>query len=128
MKYLTGWIAAVALIGCQSHQEGVTKADFARKAVIEATIGDIQDAIKTNKTSCLDVVNAYIERIETYDQSTGLNAITYKNFDAARQKAGAADAMIIDKKPLPKLFCVPMLVKDNMDVKGLPTTAGSKML
>ena len=128
MKYLTGWVAAVALIGCQSHQEGVTKADFARKAVIEATIGDIQDAIKSNKTSCLDVVNAYIERIETYDQSTRLNAITYKNYDAARQKAGTADAMIIEKKPLPKLFCVPMLVKDNMDVKGLPTTAGSKML
>ena len=102
--------------------------DYARGAVVEATIAGIQSDLKRHKMSCLDVVNAYVERIETYDRSTGLNAITYKNYDQARERARNVDTLISQKGKLPDLFCVPMLVKDNMDVKGFPTTAGSKML
>lgn len=29
---------------------------------------------------------------------------------------------------LPSLFCVPLLVKDNIDVAGMATTAGRKQL
>jgi Asp-tRNA(Asn)/Glu-tRNA(Gln) amidotransferase A subunit family amidase len=102
--------------------------EYARGAVVEATIEAVQSDLKRHKMSCLDVVNAYVERIETYDRSTGLNAISYKNYDQARERARDVDALIKQKGKLPDLFCVPMLVKDNMDVKGFPTTAGSKML
>ncbi len=44
--------------------------------VVEATIGDIQEAISSGRTTCRMVVQAYIDRIEAYDKSTGLNAIT----------------------------------------------------
>ncbi len=126
---LVGVLGLGLLAGCtQNGTAPPSGMDYARKASVEATINATQIDIRNGNMSCLDLVNAYIERIETYDQSTGLNAITYKNFDAARALATLTDAGITKKTELPTLMCVPVLVKDNMDLKGFPTTAGSKML
>ena len=100
---------------------------YARKAAVEATISSVHADIASGKMSCADLVNAYIERIEIYDENT-VNAITYKNYEAALEKALLVDSAVSGGKELPELACVPILVKDNMDVKGFPTTAGSKML
>ena len=108
-----------------SSENGV---DYASHAVIEASIASIQSDLAAGKMSCLNVVNAYIERIETYDQPSELNAITYKNYVQARKQARLMDDAITAKAPLPALHCVPILAKDNMDVAGFPTTAGSKAM
>ncbi len=130
MRHLLVGVAGLALLGAcgQKQAPELSGAEYARGAVVEATISSIQNDIGAGKMSCLDVVNAYIERIEIYDQSTTLNTVTYKNYEQARGQAVFVDVSIGKNQDIPPLACVPMLVKDNMDVKGFPTTAGSKML
>ncbi len=116
----------VLLAACTDKTLSEAGMDYARHRVIEARIEDVQNDILEGRMSCLDVVNAYIERIETYDHK--INAITYKNYDEAKQKAQLVDNVIASNMQAAPLFCVPMLIKDNMDVKGFPTTAGSKAM
>lgn len=128
-KFVLGVVGLSLVTGCAPKEETkLSGMDFARKAVVEATIVSVHNDIAKGNMSCLNVVDAYIERIEAYDQSTGLNAITYKNFKEAREKAASVDAAFGKNQVLPPLACVPVLAKDNMDVEGFPTTAGSKML
>ncbi len=95
--------------------------------LIEATIAEIHQAIRSGATTCLDLVNAYLKRIETYDQSTRLNAIVVVNPNAT------AAAIKLDEEfkrtgKLRPLHGIPIIVKDNYDTKDLQTTGGSLAL
>lgn len=104
--------------------------------VAELTIASARQALWTGAINCTTLVRSYIERIAAYDQKTGLNAVLRLN-DAALHQAARLDADLVHARtlsssettaaeaPLSSLFCVPLLVKDNYDVAGLPTTAGS---
>jgi amidase len=92
--------------------------------VVEATIAELQDAITSGRTTCRLVVQAYLDRIEAYDQPSGLNAITVINPNALA-RADEIDQAVDDDGPLGPLFCAPVLVKDNFDTHDLPTTGGS---
>lgn len=90
----------------------------------EATIAEIQDRVRSGRTSCRQVVQSYLDRIEAYDQPSGLNAITVVN-PKALERADEIDRAVRAKAELGELFCVPVLVKDNLDTHDLPTTGGS---
>jgi len=130
MRYLLVSVAGLTLLtACgQNPVSELGGIEYARGAVVEATISSIHSDLANEKMSCLDVVNAYIERIETYDQASTLNTVTYKNYEQARENAVSVDVALNENHGLSPLACVPMLVKDNMDVQDFPTTAGSKML
>ncbi|PBI78830.1 Asp-tRNA(Asn)/Glu-tRNA(Gln) amidotransferase A subunit family amidase [Rahnella sp. BIGb0236] len=93
----------------------------------EATISSIRQAVLDNKVSCEAIVSSYLSRISSFDHAGMLpiNAIIATNpkaLDRARE---------IDRSPTEKnlpLACTPLIVKDNIDVKGMPTTAGSKSM
>jgi Asp-tRNA(Asn)/Glu-tRNA(Gln) amidotransferase A subunit family amidase len=91
--------------------------------VVEATIAQIQDQIRSGRTTCRLVVQAYLDRIETYDEAT-VNAITVVNPNALA-RADEIDDAIQAGEELGPLFCAPLLVKDNFDTHDLPTTGGS---
>jgi amidase len=95
--------------------------------VVEATIPGIQGAIRSGRTTCDAVVRAYLKRIRTLDDSTGLHAITVIN-PRALERADSLDARLARGDSVGPLFCVPMLVKDNYDTHDLPTTGGSVAL
>ena len=92
--------------------------------LVEATIADIQQAIRAGEVQCVDIVAGYIKRIETYDQSEGINAITQIN-PKALTEAAAVDAAVANGEALPDLFCAPLLIKDNFDTYDMVTTGGS---
>jgi Asp-tRNA(Asn)/Glu-tRNA(Gln) amidotransferase A subunit family amidase len=92
--------------------------------VVEATIAGIQEAILSGRTTCRGVVQAHLDRIEAYDKTTGLNAITVVSPNALAE-ADVIDRALADGDELGALFCAPILVKDNFDTHDLPTTGGS---
>src|SRR5258708_1639963 len=89
--------------------------------VAEATIAQVHDAMRAGRLTCRGLVDAYIRRIDTYDKNgPAINAIVMINPDATRE----ADEK--DRRGMNgPLHCVPMIVKDNFETKGLQTTNGA---
>ncbi|MEQ8859157.1 MAG: amidase family protein [Pseudomonadales bacterium] len=91
---------------------------------VEATIADVQGAITSGRETCASIVAGYLRRIETYDRTSGMNAVIFTNPNAM-QGAEAADAALAAGEETGPLFCVPVLLKDNFDTADMPTSGGS---
>src|SRR5215470_14427492 len=94
----------------------------------EATITDIQAALKAKTLTCRALVQMYLDRIDAYDKKgPALNAIVAINPDALKV-ADALDAKFAQSGPTGPLHCVPVIVKDNYETTDMPTSAGSLSL
>jgi Asp-tRNA(Asn)/Glu-tRNA(Gln) amidotransferase A subunit family amidase len=93
----------------------------------ETTIADIHRAIRSGRITCHQLVEAYLKRIEAYDQSTKLNSIVIVNPQAIAE-ADRLDEEFKRTKKLRPLHGIPVIVKDNYDTKDLQTTGGSMAL
>lgn len=96
--------------------------------VFEASIAELQRAMQEGATTARALVEQSLARIAAYDDAgPGLNAITRLAPDALRE-ADERDEERARSGPRGPLHGIPFVVKDNMNVAGLPTTAGSKAL
>lgn len=91
---------------------------------VEATIDDVHGAIADGAMSCVDIIQGYLQRIETYDQASGMNSIIFTN-PAAIARAETIDERIATGASLGPLYCIPVLLKDNFDTNDMPTSGGS---
>jgi aspartyl-tRNA(Asn)/glutamyl-tRNA(Gln) amidotransferase subunit A len=82
--------------------------------------------IKNNERSAVDVLEATYRRIEAIDSKIG--AFNSLCRDLAFETAQEVDHQAKAGNPLPLLAGVPLAVKDNINVKGYPTTCSSKIL
>jgi amidase len=78
-------------------------------------------ALRSRAISAAELLELHIERIERLNGP--LNAIVVKDFDRAREAAMAADAARA-RGDDGKLLGLPLTIKDSIDVRGLPSTAG----
>jgi amidase len=92
--------------------------------VVETTIREIHQSITDGKITCRSLVEEYLRRIETFDQSTGLNAIILKNPNALT-RADQLDEEYREREKLRALHGIPFIVKDNYDTYDMQTAAGS---
>lgn len=93
--------------------------------VVEATIDDIHAGYKSGQLSCRQVVQMYLDRIEAFDKKgPNINAIISVNNDALKE-ADRLDAAYKTSGLTGPLHGIPVIVKDQADVKGMPTTLGS---
>ncbi|MEY9106830.1 amidase [Bradyrhizobium yuanmingense] len=81
--------------------------------------------IRKGHLSPLDVVDAAIDRIEATD--AGINAIPVRCFEAARGEARRLMEKKASGEDWPLLCGLPLAVKDNTDVAGVPTSGGSAL-
>ena len=96
--------------------------------VEEATITQIQDALKAGRVTCRAVVEQYLRRIEAYDKNgPAINAIIMTNPEALKQ-ADDLDRRAAQGSFAGPLHCVPMIVKDNFETIGLQSANGSLAL
>jgi len=91
----------------------------------ELTIDEIHLAYKKGTFNSEQLVRAYLNRIEVMDEQ--VNAITKINPQAL------SIAIRLDKEYnytgiLRPLHGIPLIVKDNINTKGMPTTAGAQAL
>lgn len=91
----------------------------------ELTISRIHEAYIASTFNCEDLVQAYIQAIETSDQE--INSISVIN-PKAIERAKALDAEYLKTGVLRPLHGIPIVVKDNINTRGLPTTAGAMAL
>lgn len=83
----------------------------------------LADAVRRGRISALSVIEARLERVRRLDPL--LNCFTALLEDRARAAAAEVDAMVIAGRDPGPLAGVPFGVKDNYDVAGRVTTAGS---
>jgi len=96
--------------------------------VEEATIAQVQDALKAGRVTCRAVVEQYLRRIEAYDKNgPAINAIIITNPEALKQ-ADDLDRRAAQGAFAGPLHCVPMIVKDNFETIGLQSANGSLAL
>jgi len=95
----------------------------------EATIAEIHAAYRAGRTTSRQVTEAHLARIAAYDRKgPALGAIIVTN-PAAVDDAAALDRRFAATREFQgPLHGIPVLVKDNYDVGGLQTTAGSAAL
>jgi amidase len=85
------------------------------------TTKELVDALATRAISALELTDHIIARIEALDGK--VNAVVVRDFGRGREAAKAADAAIARGERRP-LLGIPMVVKESINVAGLPTTWG----
>src|SRR5471030_2477776 len=91
-----------------------------------ATATSIRNGIATGDLSAVDVCRASLDRIGAVNPS--LNAFNLVDPERAIARAQDIDRKRAAGDALGPLAGVPIAIKDNMDVRGMRTTASSKIL
>lgn len=97
--------------------------------VMEATIAEVQDAMAARRLTCRQLVQAYVDRITAYDRKgPALNAIQTLN-PRALAEADSLDGVLKASRGRPhgRLHCVPVLLKDQVETRDMPTSYGSAL-
>src|SRR5208283_4796279 len=111
-----GAAAATTALGPAKARAAPDQAESAYRSA-----GDLVPALAGGQVSSRELVDAAIARIEALDPK--INAVVVRDFDRARAAADAADAALGRGERQP-LLGLPMTVKEQFNIAGLPTTWG----
>jgi aspartyl-tRNA(Asn)/glutamyl-tRNA(Gln) amidotransferase subunit A len=87
-------------------------------------IEDFGRRLRARATTSLEAVEACLRRIE---ETRSLNAFTLVMADEARRQARQLDDEIAAGRDRGPLHGVPVTIKDILDIRGVPTTASSRV-
>jgi Asp-tRNA(Asn)/Glu-tRNA(Gln) amidotransferase A subunit family amidase len=95
--------------------------------VLETTIADIHAAFRAGNLTTRKLVQIYLDRIAAYDKGgPAINAVISLN-PAALEEADQLDATFRRSGFAGPLHGIPLVMKDQADIKGMPTTLGSAL-
>ena len=94
--------------------------------LVEATVDEIHEAMEAGELTSQELVEGYLDRIESYDRDgPELNSVTTVN-DSAVDRAAELDEQLEQNGLTGPLHGIPILVKDQAETAGLRTTFGSE--
>jgi len=96
---------------------------MSKKEICKMSGLQIRNAVKTKKLSPVEVVNAFLERIEKINPV--INAYCTLTAETALKEAKAAEKKVMQGEPLGALHGVPVSIKDLAWLKGVRTTGGA---
>lgn len=99
---------------------------MSHKNLPQLTIKSIHDGLINKEFSALEITQASFAHIKERDGE--INAFLSLAEESAVRDAEAVDLMVAKDAQLPDLAGVPLAIKDNLLIKGLPATAASKIL
>jgi aspartyl-tRNA(Asn)/glutamyl-tRNA(Gln) amidotransferase subunit A len=94
--------------------------------IVRSTASDIATSIAKGEVSAVEVAQAHLDQIAATDGE--LHAFLYIDADGALAAAAEIDKARAAGEPLGPLAGVPLAMKDVFTMRGVPTTAGSKIL
>lgn len=100
---------------------------FTTLDLMDATVSELTEEMEKGNLTAEQLTQMYIDRINAYDDSLNLNSIISINPNALSE----AKQLDADRKAgniKGRLHGIPIIVKDNYDVAGMATTAGSNAL
>jgi amidase len=93
--------------------------------IVEATIDDIHMAMRAGKLTARQLVQGYLDRINAFDkQGPTINSVITLNPNALAE-ADRLDAALRTSGLVGPLHGITILVKDEIDTAGMPTTLGT---
>src|SRR5262245_48515899 len=93
--------------------------------LVEASIGDLKQALDTRALTSVELVSLYLHRIAKYDCSgPSLNSVCILNPNVFEEAQLSDDYRASGRPPRP-LEGIPFTVKDSFKVKGMTVAAGS---
>lgn len=98
-----------------------------RYPVVEKTIAELRAALESGEVTAVELVDAYLARIDAYDApgtDTALNSVVVRNPEA-RAEAAASDRRRAEGRLLGPLDGIPYTAKDSFMAEGLTVAAGS---
>ena len=94
--------------------------------ITSMTASQLSEAIREKRVSCVEVMQAYLERIHRYNPV--YNAIvSLAGDDELLRQSKLADAELAAGNYRGWMHGIPHAVKDNSNARGLPTTHGSRL-
>ncbi len=94
--------------------------------LIRKSASELADLLASREASSVQIVEAHLDRIADVDAN--IHAFLHVDAEGALAAARDVDARRAADEPLSALAGVPIAVKDVLTTKGLPTTAGSRIL
>ncbi|MCX2180572.1 amidase [Streptomyces sp. SKN60] len=120
-----GQRAAAAEAGAGGAPSGVASATLRGVDLDTVTIPELQARMKRGSLTSAELTRAYLRRIETVDPK--INAVL-RTSPTALDQARASDVRHRLGKVRGPLDGIPVLLKDNVNTRDMPTTAGSLAL
>jgi aspartyl-tRNA(Asn)/glutamyl-tRNA(Gln) amidotransferase subunit A len=92
----------------------------------DLTIKRFREGLINKEFSAYEIIKNFFEYIDLRDKE--IDAFITLNKDGALDSAAKLDVAVAEGGKLPALAGVPLAIKDNILIDGLPATAGSKIL
>lgn len=94
--------------------------------ICEKTVHELSEMLEKGEASSLEITEAYLEQLNHHNDT--LKAFITITGDLACRQAREADARRAGKEQCSPLTGVPIALKDNICVKGVKCTCGSRIL
>ncbi len=95
-------------------------------ALHELSASDIRRKVVAREVSAEEVAKAHLARLKVVEGKVDAYLLVLE--DRALEKARAVDRALAEGRPAPALAGVPVAIKDVLEIEGLPTTCGSRIL
>ena len=95
-------------------------------ALHELSAAEIRRKVVAREVSAEEIAKAHLARLKAVERKVDAYLLVLE--DRALEKARAVDRALAAGQPAPALAGVPVAVKDVLDIEGLPTTCGSRIL
>lgn len=137
VQFIMAWSLTLMMASCQSTDKQLPLADLQQQVAKDmlvvdlqkATIFDLQEMVRSGKLTYKKLTQMYLNRIELYDVNTiKINSVRVLNSNALSDAADCDKAFRANPEVAKGMFGIPVLIKDNVNVTGMPTTAGSVAL
>lgn len=125
-----GGRVAIVCLGCAIGAGASTAQPVPPQSFVleETTIAAVHAALAAKRLTCVQLVRAYLDRIEAYDdKGPSLTAIITVS-PRAVQAAEELDRQYAANRSMRSLHCVPVILKDNYDTFDMATSGGAKTL